>query len=176
VSKLGIKAAIFTVLVFTLAGCGKASTANNSVNNESLIEAPVQEVAASGVCGTAVKSKDGVTSEVSNPTRFKPGQFASGQLPGYINNAFTFKFTNNSATELDLPSLIVTARSGAEQTCVDVLDADNGYAGAPATPLAVGDSVNFRWGISCPSQPGDDLKITLQVAGIDIYEAKGKLA
>jgi len=175
-SKLGVKAAILTVVVLTLVGCSKASTSNNSVNNESLIEAPVQEVATSGVFGTFIKSKDGITSEISNPTKFKPGQFASGQLPGYVNNAFTFKFTNNSKVELDLPSLIVTARSGAEQVCVDVLDADNGYAGAPATPLTVGASVNFRWGISCPSQSGDDLKITLQVAGIDIYEAKGKLA
>ena len=55
-------------------------------------------------------------------------------------------------------------------------DADNGFAGAPGEPLAVGASVDFKWGISCPSKAGDDLKITLQVAGIDIYEAKGKLA
>jgi hypothetical protein len=173
---LGLKGAIFISVVIALTGCSKESTANNTINDESLIEAPVQEVAASGVFGTAVKSKDGVTSEVSNPTKFKPGQFASGQLPGYINNAVTFKFTNNSSTELDLPSLIVTARSGAEQVCVDVLDADNGYAGAPSEPLAVGASVSFKWGISCPSKSGDDLKITLQVAGVDIYEAKGNLA
>lgn len=174
--KVGLTAAVLATLVLTLSGCGKESTANNTANNESLIEAPIQEAAASGAFGTAVKSADGITSEVTNPTSFKPGQFASGQLPGYTNNAFNFKFTNNSKAALDLPSLIVTARSGADQVCVDVLDADNSFAGAPAEPLAVGASVDFKWGISCPSKAGDDLKITLQVAGIDIYEAKGKLA
>jgi len=159
-----------------LAGCARESTANNSVNDETLIQAPIQEVAASGVFGVATKSKDGISSEITPPAKYIPGKFASGKLPGYTNNTFTFKFTNNSSAELDLPSLIVSARSGAEQVCVDVLDADNGYAGAPSTPLAVGASVNFKWGISCPSKSGADLKITLQVAGIDIYEANGKLA
>ena len=78
--KVGLTAAVLATLALTLSGCGKESTANNTANNESLIEAPVQEAAASGAFGTAVKSADGITSEVTNPTTFKPGQFASGQL------------------------------------------------------------------------------------------------
>ena len=118
---------------------------------------------------------DKSTFTLSSPSKFTPGKFASGMLPEYINQRFSVSITNNSGADLDIATLIVRGET-AEGSCMDIFDGDNGMAGAPTTPIAAGASQTFAWGLSCPGKSGEDLKVVLSNAGVDIIQANGKIA
>ena len=167
-------------LALGLSACGNDSgSAGNATaqDQKQLVEDTTAPAAASGDIGTAVKTKAGVSVEISQPAQFTPGKFVSQNLTaGNTNNSFTIKVTNGGAAPLDLSTMVVTSSTGAAQSCVDVLDADNGFAGAPMDPVAAGGSVDIKWATSCVGKVGAPLTITIAVNGENIAELKGVLA
>lgn len=163
---------------FALSACGGDSEGNATAQDQQqLIEDTTAPAAASGDIGTAVKTKAGVSVEISQPAQFTPGKFVSQNLTaGNTNNSFTIKVTNGGTDPLDLTTMVVTSSTGVAQSCVDVLDADNGFAGAPMDPVAAGASVNIKWATSCIGKVGSPLTISIAVNGENLAELKGVLA
>jgi len=102
-----------------------------------------------------------------------PGHYASGQLPGQINNAISISVSPKTA--LNLASMIVTATTPAG-TCADILDGDNGFTGAPQTPLAAGSATTIKWAISCPGKSGDALTFLISNNNVSLVQVTGKIA
>ena len=158
-----------------LSACGGGSDTASTESNEELIAPPVQEVEASGAFNTPVKIASGVSFTLSEPTGFKPGKFAAGQLPGQRYQQFKVDINNGSTAAVDLATLIVAGKT-TTGVCVDVFDGDNGMEGAPQEPLAAGKSISFNWGLSCDGKSGEDLSLILSNEGVAIIEVTGKLA
>jgi len=173
-----VAATLTLVLAPALTACGNDSSGNATAQDKQhLVEATTAPAAATGEVGSAVKTESGVTVEISQPAQFTPGKFVSQNLTaGNVNNSFTIKVTNGGSAPLDLTTMMVTSSTGAEQSCVDVLDADNGFAGAPMDPVAAGASVDIKWAISCVGKKGAPLTIVIAVNGENLAELKGALA
>ena len=168
-------ASLAVVAALVLTGCGGDSTSESSQSNEELIAPPVQEVQASGGFNSPVKISSGVSFTLSEPTQFKPGKFAAGQLPGQRYQEFKVDITNGSTAPVDLATLIVAGKT-TSGLCVDIFDGDNGMEGAPQEPLAVGKSISFNWGLSCIGKSGEELSLVLSNEGVAIIEVTGKVA
>jgi hypothetical protein len=147
-----ISAAAFTLL---LTGCG-SSSGNTATATPTATEAAV----ANGAFGSPLAIGGGVTVTVSAPVAFKPGQFASNFFAGQVPNKFDVKVTNGSAAAFDLSGISITAASGTN-TCVDILDGDNGINGAPTDPVATKGTATFTSAIGCAAKVGDPLTLTL---------------
>lgn len=164
------------LLTFTLASCGGSETAEGpSQENQELVEAPQQEVQASGGFDSEIKLPTGESYILSSPSKFTPGQFASGIVPGQSNYRFEVTANNGGTADLDLAILIVQG-STSSGACVDVFDGDNNIGGAPIEPLAAGKSLTFTWALSCPGKAGDELSVTLLSGETALIEAKGALS
>ena len=170
-----LAAALAVVATLALSACGGDSSSDSAQSSEELINAPVQEVEASGAFNTPVKIASGVAFTLSEPTGFKPGKFAAGQLPGQRYQQFKVDINNGSTAAVDLATLIVAGKT-TTGVCVDVFDGDNGMEGAPQEPLAAGQSISFNWGLSCDGKSGEDLSLILSNEGVAIIEVTGKLA
>ena len=125
--------------------------------------------------GIVVVTTDKVSYTLSSPASFTPGKFASGMLPGQINERFNLNVSNGSAAELDLAILIVKGSTTTGE-CVDIFDGDNQLEGAPTTPLAPGASAKFSWGLSCPGKAGEDISVILSNGNVTLIEVTGKLS
>jgi hypothetical protein len=80
---------------------------------------------------------------------------------------------NGGANALDLATVSISAKSGTN-TCVDVLDGDNGINGAPTETLKPGATVTFAYGIACLAKIGDPLELTASFDG-SVVEVTGTL-
>jgi len=158
-----------------LSACGGGSDTASTESNEELIAPPVVEVQASGGFNSPVKIASGVSFTLSEPTGFKPGKFAAGQLPGQRFPEFKIDINNGSTAAIDLSTFIITGKT-TSGLCVDIFDGDNGMDGAPGEPLAAGKSLAFNWGLSCEGKSGEDLSLVLSNEGTAIIEVTGKLA
>jgi len=168
---------ISAAFILLLSACG-SKTAESTLTQEegkSLTEIVEAAPQATGGFDAAVITPDKISYTLSSPSHFAPGKFASGQLPGLTNEKFTVAVTNNSATDLDLATLIVKG-STASGECVDIFDGDNSMEGAPIDPLAAGATTTFAWGLSCPGKAGIDFSVVLSNAGVNFVEVTGKLA
>lgn len=164
------------LMIVTLSSCGGSEKAEGpSEQKQELVEAPQQEAQASGGFDSEIKLPTGESYILSSPSKFTPGKFASGIIPGQSNYRFEVTTKNGGTTDLDLAVLIVqgSTTSGA---CVDVFDGDNNIGGAPTEPLAAGQSKTFTWALSCPGKAGDDLAVKLLSGETALIEAKGKLS
>lgn len=170
--KLAVLAAAAGLL---LTACGGGSDSASTESNQELVAPPEQEVQATGGFNTAVKTSSGVSFTLSEPSAFRPGKFAAGQLPGQRYQQFKVDITNGSTAAIDLTTLIITGKS-ATGLCVDIFDGDNGMEGAPQEPLAVGKTISFNWGLSCEGKSAEDLSLVLSNEGVAIIEVTGKLA
>jgi len=159
-------------LVLTLSACGGSSTPVVK-DSKALVEAPVLKAQAAGAFGAALVTTDGSSFTLSSPTRMTPGHFASGQLPGQINDAISIAVTPKAS--LNLASMIVTASTPAG-ACADILDGDNGFTGAPQTALAAGSATTIKWAISCPGKSGDALTFAINNNNASLVEVTGKLS
>lgn len=168
------KFAVLATTALLLSACGGTEEVDTTASEE-LIEAPVQEVEASGGFNSPVKIASGVSFTLSEPTSFKPGKFAAGQLPGQRYQQFKVDINNGSTAAVDLATLIVAGKT-TSGVCVDVFDGDNGMEGAPQEPLAAGKSISFNWGLSCDGKSGEDLSLILSNEGVAIIEVTGKVA
>ena len=174
--------ALITGLTLSLAACGGGSSstsgnaANNSEQKTDLVQTETAAPQATAEVGSAVTTKDGLSITVTPLAKTKPGKFATGLVSGNVNNAFSIKATNGGTAEANLTGLIVTVGDGADVTCADILDADNGFAGAPMDPLAPGASVEFKWAVSCTGKSGAAVTVDVSVDGVNLVDAKGKLA
>jgi len=158
-----------------LTACGGESDTASTESNQELVAPPEQEVQASGGFNSPVKIASGVSFTLSEPTGFKPGKFAAGQLPGQRYQQFKIDINNGSTAAIDLSTFIITGKT-TSGLCVDIFDGDNGMDGAPGEPLAVGKSLAFNWGLSCEGKSGEDLSLVLSNEGTAIIEVTGKLA
>jgi hypothetical protein len=170
-----LAASIAVASTLLLSACGGSGDSATTESNEELIAPPVQEVQASGGFNSPVKIPSGVSFTLSEPTAFRPGKFAAGQIPGQKYQEFKVGITNGSSAPVDLATLIVAGKT-ATGICVDIFDGDNGMEGAPQEPLAVGKSISFNWGLSCEGKSGEDLTLVLSNEGVAIIEVTGKLA
>ena len=162
------------VLALTLSACG-GSDETAQVDDQTLVAEVEEAPQASGGFDAPVVTPDKVSYTLSSPASFTPGKFASGMLPGQINERFNVTVENGSAAELDLATLIVKGSTTTGE-CVDIFDGDNQMEGAPTTPLASGASANFSWGLSCPGKSGEDISVVLSNGTINVIEVTGKLA
>ena len=161
-------------LALTLSACGGGDEVAQ-VDDQSLVTEVEEAPQASGGFDAPVVTPDKVSYTLSSPANFTPGKFASGMLPGQINERFDLNVTNGSAAELDLATLIVKGSTSTGE-CVDIFDGDNQMEGAPTTPLAAGASAKFSWGLSCPGKSGEDISVLLSNANITLIEVTGKLS
>jgi len=168
------KLALTIALALTLSACGGSDEAAQ-VDDQSLVTEVEEAPQASGGFDVPVVTPDKVTYTLSSPANFTPGKFASGMLPGQINERFNLNVTNGSAAELDLATLIVKGSTTTGE-CVDIFDGDNQMEGAPTTPLAAGASAKFSWGLSCPGKAGEDISVLLSNANVNLIEVTGKLS
>ena len=168
------KLALTIALALTLSACGGADE-TAQVDDQSLITEVEEAPQASGGFDAPVVTPDKVSYTLSSPANFTPGKFASGMLPGQINQRFNLNVANGSAAELDLATLIVKGSTTTGE-CVDIFDGDNQMEGAPTTPLAPGASAKFSWGLSCPGKNGEDISVLLSNAGVTLIEVTGKLS
>ena len=168
------KLALTIALALTLSACGGSDEAAQ-VDDQSLVTEVEEAPQASGGFDAPVVTPDKVTYTLSSPANFTPGKFASGMLPGQINERFDLNVTNGSAAELDLATLIVKGSTTTGE-CVDIFDGDNQMEGAPTTPLAAGASAKFSWGLSCPGKNGEDISVLLSNANVTLIEVTGKLS
>lgn len=168
-------AAAALVSTLLLSACGGGSDTASTESNEELIAPPVVEVQASGGFNSPVKIASGVSFTLSEPTGFKPGKFAAGQLPGQRYQQFKIDINNGSTAAIDLSTFIIIGKTTSGE-CVDIFDGDNGMDGAPGEPLAAGKSLAFNWGLSCEGKSGEDLSLVLSNEGTAIIEVTGKLA
>ena len=173
-----LTSAIFaTVFALTLTACGGGSDsiATTAEEGQALVEVVEEAAQASGGFDAPVVTPDQISYTLSSPVGFTPGKFASGMLPGQINERFNVSVENGSATDLDLATLIVKG-STTTGDCVDIFDGDNQMEGAPTTPLAPGASAKFSWGLSCPGKSGEEISVVLSNGTINVIEVTGKLA
>ena len=168
------KLALTIALALTLSACGGGDEVAQ-VDDQSLVTEVEEAPQASGGFDAPVVTPDKVTYTLSSPANFTPGKFASGMLPGQINERFNLNVTNGSTAELDLATLIVKGSTTTGE-CVDIFDGDNQMEGAPTTPLAPGASAKFSWGLSCPGKNGEDISVLLSNAGVTLIEVTGKLS
>ena len=168
------KLALTIALALTLSACGGGDEVAQ-VDDQSLVTEVEEAPQASGGFDAPVVTPDKVSYTLSSPANFTPGKFASGMLPGQINERFDLNVTNGSAAELDLATLIVKGSTTTGE-CVDIFDGDNQMEGAPTTPLAAGASAKFSWGLSCPGKSGEDISVILSNANITLIEVTGKLS
>ena len=168
------KLALTIALALTLSACGGSDEAAQ-VDDQSLVTEVEEAPQASGGFDAPVVTPDKVTYTLSSPANFTPGKFASGMLPGQINERFNLSVTNGSAAELDLATLIVKGSTTTGE-CVDIFDGDNQMEGAPTTPLAAGASAKFSWGLSCPGKSGEDISVVLSNGSVTLIEVTGKLS
>ena len=168
------KLALTIALALTLSACGGGDEVAQ-VDDQSLVTEVEEAPQASGGFDAPVVTPDKVTYTLSSPANFTPGKFASGMLPGQINERFDLNVTNGSAAELDLATLIVKGSTTTGE-CVDIFDGDNQMEGAPTTPLAAGASAKFSWGLSCPGKNGEDISVLLSNANVTLIEVTGKLS
>jgi len=161
-------------LVLALSACGGSDEAAQ-VDDQSLVTTVEETAQASGGFDSPVVTPDKVSYTLSSPAHFTPGKFASGMLPGQINERFDLTVENGSAAELDLATLIVKG-STTTGACVDIFDGDNQMEGAPTTPLAAGATAKFSWGLSCPGKSGEDITVVLSNGTTNLIEVTGKLA
>lgn len=174
-SSFKVIASICTVLLLTACGGGQTQSSLTPEEGQALVEPTQAPPQATGGFDNPVITPDKVSYTLSSPSHFTPGKFASGHLPGQLNEKFSVSITNNSAAALDLATLIVKGSTAAGE-CVDIFDGDNVMAGAPIEPLGVGASTTFSWGLSCPGKAGDQFSVALSNAGTTYVEVKGKLA
>jgi len=168
------KLALTIVLALTLSACGGGDEVAQ-VDDQSLVTEVEEAPQASGGFDAPVVTPDKVSYTLSSPANFTPGKFASGMLPGQINERFDLNVTNGSAAELDLAILIVKGSTTTGE-CVDIFDGDNQMEGAPTTPLAAGASAKFSWGLSCPGKSGEDISVILSNGSVTLIEVTGKLS
>ena len=168
------KLALTIALALTLSACGGGDEVAQ-VDDQSLVTEVEEAPQASGGFDAPVVTPDKVSYTLSSPANFTPGKFASGMLPGQINERFDLSVTNGSAAELDLATLIVKGSTTTGE-CVDIFDGDNQMEGAPTTPLAAGASAKFSWGLSCPGKSGEDISVLLSNANVTLIEVTGKLS
>jgi len=168
------KLALTIALALTLSACGGGDEVAQ-VDDQSLVTEVEEAPQASGGFDAPVVTPDKVTYTLLSPANFTPGKFASGMLPGQINERFNLNVTNGSAAELDLATLIVKG-STTTGDCVDIFDGDNQMEGAPTTPLAAGASAKFSWGLSCPGKAGEDISVLLSNGTVTLIEVTGKLS
>ena len=168
------KLALTIALALTLSACGGGDEVSQ-VDDQSLVTEVEEAPQASGGFDAPVITPDKVSYTLSSPASFTPGKFASGMLPGQINERFNLNVTNGSAAELDLATLIVKG-STTTGDCVDIFDGDNQMEGAPTTALAPGASTKFSWGLSCPGKAGEDISVVLSNGTASLIEVTGKLS
>jgi hypothetical protein len=173
-----LTSAIFaTVFALTLTACGgeSDSVTTTAEEGQALVEVVEEAAQASGGFDAPVVTPDKVSYTLSTPASFTPGKFASGMLPGQINERFNVTVQNGSAADLDLATLIVKG-STTTGDCVDIFDGDNQMEGAPIEPLAPGASAKFSWGLSCAGKSGEDISVVLSNGVTNLIEVTGKLA
>ena len=173
-----LTSAIFaTIFALTLTACGgeSDSVTTTAEEGQALVEVVEEAPQASGGFDAPVVTPDKVSYTLSSPASFTPGKFASGMLPGQINERFNVTVENGSAADLDLATLIVKGSTTTGE-CVDIFDGDNQMEGAPTTPLAAGASAKFSWGLSCAGKSGEDISVILSNGTVNLIEVTGKLA
>ena len=153
--KLPLALVSVAALTLLLTSCG--SSAGSKVGTTPIA---TESAKATGAFGSPLAIGGGVTVTVSNPVAFKPGQFASNYFAGQVPNKFDVKVSNGGAAALDLSGISITAASGTN-SCVDLLDGDNGINGAPSDPVAAKSTVTFTAAVGCAAKVGDPLTLTL---------------
>ena len=168
----GVLGSLSLVLLLSACGGNSSSSSSSLGSTDALTTAALSGTA--GGFGSATKAADGTSFTVSLPATYTPGKFASGAQPNQLHEGLNISATNGTKATLDLSTLIVTASTPAG-ACVDILDGDNAYNGAPQTPLAIGATTQFKWAISCPGKHGDALSFGLSINSLESVQLSGKL-
>ena len=164
---------IIAISAIALTACGGSKTASSSSSTSTATDA-ASAPAATGGLGSALDLGAGVSLTLSAPVTFTPGHFATNYLAGQVANTFDVTVKNGGSAALDPSTILIQTGSGAN-TCTDVLDGDNGIAGAPTDPIAAGTSISFKFAIACSAKSGEPLHVSVSVGG-GSASIDGKLA
>jgi hypothetical protein len=164
---------VMSALALVVTGCASGSSGGDS--GSTYVPQETQAPKVTGGFDSPLTLQDGSSYTLSSPAAFTPGHFASGQIKGQKYESFKITIQNNGKTPLDLSTLIVTGTTDAG-ACADIFDGDNKVNGAPQEPLAVGQSQDVNWALSCPGTSGSKFDVTLQNNGANLIQATGKLA
>jgi len=159
-NKLVLALSITALAATALTGCAKKDVGFNSdktENNTALVEA--EAPTATVGFGSSLDLANGVKLSFTEPAHFAPTKFASNYQKPQIPNKFDVTVVNGGTKAVDLATVSIAAKSG-NNTCVDVLDGDNGINGAPTDMLKPGATVTFTYGIACMAKIGDPLELT----------------
>ena len=165
---------IASAALLLLAGCASGGGSGED-SNTTYVPPKQEEAKVKGGFDAPLTLQDGTSFTLSSPTPFTPGKFASGQIKGQKYLDFKISITNGGKSPLDLSTLIVTGVTTAGN-CADIFDGDNNVNGAPQEPLAVGQSLEVNWALSCPGASGAKLDVSLQNNGSNLIQASGKLS
>lgn len=160
-------------LILTLAGCGKEATGLNTNPGDASEFVTEAEVTATTGFGSPLELGSDVVVTFAENVLFTPGAYASNYQKGMVTNKFDVTIENKGAKELDLTTIAITAASG-DNTCVDILDGDNGIDGAPTDPIAAGASSTFTYGVGCISKVGSPLELSVSI-GSEVVAVAGTL-
>ena len=164
-SNLVLALSVTSLVAIALTGCAKEDVglnSNETGNNSALVEP--EAPAAAVDFGSSLDLPNGVKITFTEPAKFVPTKFASNYEKPQIPNKFEVIVVNGGTTALDLATISFAAKSGTN-TCVDVLDGDNGITGAPTDLLKPGGNVTFTYGIACFAKVGDPLELTATFDG-----------
>jgi hypothetical protein len=162
---LVVAISITAIAATALTGCAKKDVgfnSNKTENNTALVEA--EAPTATVGFGSSLDLANGVNLTFTEPVHFVPTKFASNYQKPQIPNKFEVTVVNGGAKVLDLATVSIATKSGTN-TCVDVLDGDNGINGAPTDTLKPGATVTFTYGIACMAKIGDPLELTASFGG-----------
>jgi hypothetical protein len=162
--KLALAFTSFSIFSIILTGCGGSNSGANTstVNQTELTENTAEAVTAT--FNTPLDLGDGVSITFSENVAFSPTVFASNFEKGQIANKIGISLTNGTSAPLDVSSIAIAINS-AGNSCTDILDGDNGVAGAPTEPVAAGKSVELTYGIGCKEEKGTPLTFSATYAG-----------
>lgn len=157
----------------TITGCGKKNSGLNTNPGDASVFTDAAAPTVTTGFGAPLDLGKEITITFQENAAFTPGAFASNFQKGMVTNKFDITVDNKGSKPLDLATMAISMKSGSD-TCVDILDGDNGINGAPTEPLAGGKSATFTYGVGCLAKSGAPLELGVSF-GADVVGVTGTL-
>jgi hypothetical protein len=115
--------------------------------------------------GSTMEWEDGLTLTVTNDGSFTPDEWASvGDFPTYLS--FTFTVTNGTSTTWDASAYAQITSAGTAGD--EVYDSDQGYGGAPSSPVLPGQSITWKQGFGVTDPADLTMSVTVDWEHVDV--------
>jgi len=155
------------LLALLLSACGGGGASEESASDEvagtqanKLTEDQTDGalVSLKGVFGETTAIEGGIDVTVSQPMNFMPSADAQNYTENLTVNTMEITIKNGSTEDLDTSSIVFSADSGVN-TCLEIVDPENGYEGVPVVILPIGETISFKYATGCVGKPGENLVV-----------------